>query len=154
AIERTRDTWARAGVLVNELARPVLFLNLPTGAPENACWRRGEPAYLSLRALLRSPPSWDVAGEKNLRLREPQPARDCGRSLGVRLRAACVYRRHAGGCAAIPAIPAGAGGGAPLLSRRLRLAGTAHRQLRHAGFWRGAVALRRDRLRGCAADCA
>ena len=63
-IERTRDTWARAGVLVNELARPVLFLNLPTGASENACWRRGEPVYISLRALLRSPPSWDVAGQK------------------------------------------------------------------------------------------
>jgi len=64
AVERTRDTWARAGVLVNELARPVLFLNLPTGASENACWHRGEPAYISLRALLRSPPSWDVAGQK------------------------------------------------------------------------------------------
>jgi uncharacterized protein (TIGR02679 family) len=63
-IERTRDTWARAGVLVNELARPVLFLNLSTKSSETDCWRRGEPAYLSLRALLRSPPSWDVAGRK------------------------------------------------------------------------------------------
>ena len=40
AVERTRDTWARAGVLVNELARPVLVLNLPTKSSENACWRR------------------------------------------------------------------------------------------------------------------
>ena len=29
APERSRDLWARAGVLVNELARPVLVLNLP-----------------------------------------------------------------------------------------------------------------------------
>ncbi|HEY7296913.1 MAG TPA: TIGR02679 family protein [Xanthobacteraceae bacterium] len=63
-IERTRDIWASAGVLVNELARPVLFLNLPTRSSEQGAWRRGEPSYLSLQALLRSPPSWDVAGRK------------------------------------------------------------------------------------------
>lgn len=53
--ERVRDQWARLGVLVNELARPALFLNLP-GAPP------GEPAYASLRLLLRTPPAWPVAG--------------------------------------------------------------------------------------------
>lgn len=54
--ERSRDTWARAGVLVNELARPALVLNLPgVGAP-------GEPTYLSLRQLLRAPPAWPLAG--------------------------------------------------------------------------------------------
>lgn len=53
--ESIREQWAAAGVLVNELARPVLFLNLPgTAAP-------GEPAYLSLRALMRAAPVWDVA---------------------------------------------------------------------------------------------
>lgn len=53
--ERSRDTWARAGVLVNELARPALVLNLPGfGTP-------GEPAYLSLRQLVRNPPRWNVA---------------------------------------------------------------------------------------------
>ncbi len=59
--ERTRDVWARAGVLVNELARPALFLNLPvqSGAPLPAAL--GEPGYLSLRRLLRSPPAWAVA---------------------------------------------------------------------------------------------
>jgi uncharacterized protein (TIGR02679 family) len=62
--ERTRDIWARAGVLINELARPVLFLNLPVTTPANTHWRRGEPAYLSLRALLRAPPQWDVQGRK------------------------------------------------------------------------------------------
>ena len=53
---RQRDLWASVGVLVNELARPVLVLNLPgVAAP-------GEPAYLSLRSLLRSPPVWTVRG--------------------------------------------------------------------------------------------
>jgi len=58
-VERVRDTWARAGVLVNELARPAVFLNLPT---ETGSWPPGEPAYASLRSLLRSPPRWNTAG--------------------------------------------------------------------------------------------
>jgi uncharacterized protein (TIGR02679 family) len=61
-VERARDTWARAGVLVNELARPALFLNLPTSGSESDRWPLGEPTYASLRSLLRSPPRWDVAG--------------------------------------------------------------------------------------------
>ncbi|MFO1087693.1 MAG: TIGR02679 family protein [Reyranellaceae bacterium] len=59
--ERARDTWATAGVLVNQLARPALFLNLPVKSAGDG-GRTGEPSYLSLRSLLRSPPSWDVAG--------------------------------------------------------------------------------------------
>ena len=51
-----RALWAKAGVLVNELARPALVLNLPGVATP------GEPAYLSLRKLLRSPPEWAVRG--------------------------------------------------------------------------------------------
>jgi uncharacterized protein (TIGR02679 family) len=62
--ERDRDIWARAGVLVNELARPALFLNLPTRGAENDGRPPGEPVYASLRSLLRSPPSWDVADRK------------------------------------------------------------------------------------------
>jgi len=58
---RARDTWAKAGVLVNELARPVLSLNLPTREARNGGRPPGEPVYASLRSLLRSPPSWDVA---------------------------------------------------------------------------------------------
>lgn len=58
--ERTRDIWARAGVLVNELARPALVLNLPADTLAGAAWVAGEPAYLSLRQLLRSPPVWRV----------------------------------------------------------------------------------------------
>lgn len=56
--ETVRELWAAAGVLVNELARPVLFLNLAG----NVAAPNGEPGYLSLRALMRSAPSWDVAG--------------------------------------------------------------------------------------------
>ena len=55
--ETVRETWAAAGVMVNELARPALFLNLP-----GALAAAGEPAYLSLRALLRSPPAWELQG--------------------------------------------------------------------------------------------
>jgi uncharacterized protein (TIGR02679 family) len=62
--ERDRDIWAKAGVLVNELARPVLFLNLPTSSTGNDGRLKGEPAYASLRSLLRSPPAWDVADRK------------------------------------------------------------------------------------------
>lgn len=51
-----RDLWASAGVLVNELARPALILNLPVVAT------LGEPTHLSLRYLLRSPPPWAVRG--------------------------------------------------------------------------------------------
>ncbi len=62
SMERDRDIWASAGVLVNELARPALFLNLPTRETKSYGRPPGEPSYASLRLLLRSPPSWDVAG--------------------------------------------------------------------------------------------
>ena len=55
--ETVRETWAAAGVMVNELARPALFLNLPGTQA-----RAGEPSYLTLRALLRNAPAWDVGG--------------------------------------------------------------------------------------------
>ncbi|MCY1273476.1 hypothetical protein D9M69_144340 [compost metagenome] len=57
--ERVRDIWARAGVLVNELARPVLYLNLPVGKASQG-QTPGEPAYASLRRLLRAAPAWAV----------------------------------------------------------------------------------------------
>ena len=60
--ESDRDIWARAGVLINELARPVLFLNLPVVGHETTMGTPGEPAYLSLRRLLRTPPVWAVDG--------------------------------------------------------------------------------------------
>jgi uncharacterized protein (TIGR02679 family) len=57
-----RDLWAGVGVLVNELARPALFLNLPFEGTDSLGSTAGEPAYLSLRSLLRAPPRWQVAG--------------------------------------------------------------------------------------------
>jgi uncharacterized protein (TIGR02679 family) len=62
--DRDRDVWAKAGVLVNELARPVLFLNLPLRDAGNRDRSPGEPVYASLRSLLRSPPAWDVADRR------------------------------------------------------------------------------------------
>jgi uncharacterized protein (TIGR02679 family) len=60
--ERDRAVWARAGVLVNELARPALFLNIPIKGDKPFAAPAGEPGYASLRALLRSPPVLAVAG--------------------------------------------------------------------------------------------
>ncbi|WP_456657327.1 TIGR02679 family protein [Bradyrhizobium sp. JR3.5] len=60
--ERIRDVWARAGVLVNELARPALLLNLNVKGRSTQLVASGEPTYASLRFLLRSNPSWDVEG--------------------------------------------------------------------------------------------
>lgn len=62
AEERLREVWSRAGVLVNELARPALFLNLPVAPAPPHTWLPGEPAYLSLRQLVRKPYSWQVEG--------------------------------------------------------------------------------------------
>lgn len=59
--ERGRDIWALSGVLVNELARPTLYLNLPS---DPALGPSGEPAYLSLRRLLRSTIGWSVTGRE------------------------------------------------------------------------------------------
>ena len=39
--ERDREVWAKAGVLVNELARPALFLNLPTRETERPVFTAG-----------------------------------------------------------------------------------------------------------------
>ncbi len=60
APEREREVWAGAGVLVNELARPALMLNLPLA--DGDLLLAGEPTYLSLRRLLRAPPAWGLAG--------------------------------------------------------------------------------------------
>ncbi|MDR2032253.1 MAG: TIGR02679 family protein [Azoarcus sp.] len=61
---RDRNTWAQAGILVSELARPALFLNLPAPAGGKCGWIPGEPGYLSLRQLLRKPLAWPVAGRR------------------------------------------------------------------------------------------
>jgi uncharacterized protein (TIGR02679 family) len=66
--ERDREVWARNGVLVNELAAPVLVLNLPaepdtaTGRLAHTARELGVPLHFSLRALLREAPHWQVRG--------------------------------------------------------------------------------------------
>jgi uncharacterized protein (TIGR02679 family) len=62
---RSRELWAGAGVLVNELARPALFLNLPVLSDRSGDGRRtryGTPDYIALRELVRTPPRWNVRG--------------------------------------------------------------------------------------------
>lgn len=63
AEETVRDLWAEAGVMVNELSRPALFLNLSAREGSFGMPAPGEPGYISLRALLRMPPAWLVAGQ-------------------------------------------------------------------------------------------
>lgn len=62
APERAREIWARVGVLVNELARPALCLNLPLPSHASIGGSPGQPHYLSLRALLRTSPAWRLDG--------------------------------------------------------------------------------------------
>lgn len=85
ADERVRDIWARAGVLVNELARPALVLNLPTPAgPGVAPWLPGEPAFLSLRWLVRTAPAWPVAGRTIFVCENPNLLAIAAEQLGAR----------------------------------------------------------------------
>jgi uncharacterized protein (TIGR02679 family) len=81
--DSARDVWAAAGVLVNELARPALFLNLPVAEgfhPPTS----GEPGYLSLRALLRVPPCWDVAARHIYVCENPNLVAIAADALGAR----------------------------------------------------------------------
>jgi uncharacterized protein (TIGR02679 family) len=85
ADERARDIWARAGVLVNELARPVLVLNLPAPCGlDRAPWLPGEPAYLSLRWLLRDTLQWAVAGRTVFVCENPNLLAIAAEQLGTR----------------------------------------------------------------------
>lgn len=79
--ETARATWADAGVLVNELARPALFLNLPVAG---AVLAQGEPGYLSLRELLRAPPHWDVAARTVFVCENPNLVAIAADALGQR----------------------------------------------------------------------
>lgn len=54
--EPVRTIWAAVGVLSGELNSPVLTLNLTDSS--------GEPGYLTVRQLVRNPPSWDYRGRQ------------------------------------------------------------------------------------------
>jgi uncharacterized protein (TIGR02679 family) len=68
--ERLRERWARLGVTVSELARPALLLNIraldASSGARRACSgaELGEPVHLTLRDLLRAPPTWAVLGRE------------------------------------------------------------------------------------------
>ncbi|MFB4197614.1 TIGR02679 family protein, partial [Streptomyces carpaticus] len=63
-----RDTWAAAGILLDELSSQVLTLALPgdphtpTGRALTALTSVGEPAILTLRQLIRTPPRLPAGG--------------------------------------------------------------------------------------------
>ncbi|MGT2455462.1 TIGR02679 family protein [Cupriavidus basilensis] len=62
AIERSRDVWGKAGIVVNEMAKPVLHLNLPARPSEQSVFRPGEPGFFSWRQLDRDRSPFDVRG--------------------------------------------------------------------------------------------
>lgn len=88
--ERSRDQWARLGITVNELAAPVLCLNLPTSGDSmasrvaRAAAAAGEPFHLTLRALLREPPTLEVAGRQVFVCENPSILSIAADRLGAR----------------------------------------------------------------------
>lgn len=65
--EARREAWAAVGVLCDELSSTVLTLALPgdasaTGRVLTAAGAGGEPVWLTLRQLVRSPPQWQLVG--------------------------------------------------------------------------------------------
>lgn len=81
--ERARDLWAKSGVLVNELARPALFLNLPVQPGDAPLSPQGEPGYLSLRRLLRTSINWSVDGQRIFVCENPNVVSIAADQLGV-----------------------------------------------------------------------
>ena len=64
--EARREAWAAVGLLSDELSSTVLTLALPgdasmTGRILAAASESGEPVWLTLRQLVRSPPRWRAA---------------------------------------------------------------------------------------------
>lgn len=88
--ERAREVWAKAGVLVSELASPVLALNLvahrdtPGGRLVDQALACGEPVHLSLRALARQPPRWALEGRKVFICENPAIVAMAADTLGQR----------------------------------------------------------------------
>src|SRR5690606_11249455 len=84
AEEDSRTLWARVGVLVNELARPAVVLNVPVEEGGCLAGEAGEPAYVSLRRLLRSPPRPAVAGRTVYICENPNVVAIAADRLGAR----------------------------------------------------------------------
>ena len=72
-------------MLVNELARPALCLNVPVACAEaEHLLRAGEPRFFSLRRLLRNAPQWEVAGLTVYVCENPNLVAIAGVLLGAR----------------------------------------------------------------------
>lgn len=87
--ERSRDQWARLGITVNELAAPVLCLNLPISGDSvasrvaRAAGSAGEPFHLTLRMLLRERPTLEVSGRRVFVCENPAIVSIAADRLGV-----------------------------------------------------------------------
>jgi len=87
--ERSRDQWARLGITVNEVAAPVLCLNLPTSGDSvasrvaRAAGAAGEPFHLTLRMLLRDSPRLEVTGRRVFVCENPSIVSIAADRLGV-----------------------------------------------------------------------
>lgn len=77
--ESERAQWAACGILVNELARPALVLNLPGHHA-----MPGEPGYLSLRALVRARHDWTGARRDVFVCENPNIVAIAADALGAR----------------------------------------------------------------------
>lgn len=88
--ERPRETWARMGVMVGELAWPALTFNVPvsSGGVVGQLVARsldsGQPMHLSLRLLLRGKPDWTVAGRTVFVCENPAVVAMAADALGSR----------------------------------------------------------------------
>ena len=87
---RPREQWARVGVTVNELAAPALCLNLqasgntPAAKLASVAAESGEPFHLTLRMLLRAPPTWEVARRRIFVCENPSILAIAAERLGTR----------------------------------------------------------------------
>jgi hypothetical protein len=137
--ERTRDVWARAGVLVNELARPAMCLNLPNLDDGRITQALGEPGYVSLRCLVRSPPNW--AGRSVFVCENPNLLAIAADELGARCAPMVCTDGMPGAAQRTLLNPARPSRCSPPVPWGFLLAGLAHRQSRHASMCSKAMAV-------------
>jgi uncharacterized protein (TIGR02679 family) len=85
-----RTIWAHAGILVGgDITSTVLVYRLPVkgDVPGSRMLRTqnesGEPAYLTLRQLLRHPPHWDCAGREIFVCENPTVVAEAAERLGT-----------------------------------------------------------------------
>jgi len=127
--EWRREAWASVGVLVGDLAGPVLTLALPgdgrtVSGRALGVWRdAGQPVHLSLRQLVQAPPAFDLAGRSVFVCENPSVIASAAHRLGS-------------GCAPLVCVGGQPGAAANLLLRLLTAAGAALRY--HGDFdWGG-----------------